>query len=518
MKQLFAYIRVSDPKQKTGVSLQEQRAIIERYAEKIGAEIVEWFKETRTAAKAGRPVFDRMMNLLRTGKAQGVIIHKLDRGTRNYRDWAAIDELIESGIEVHVANDNLDLRSRGGRLAADVQIAVAVDYIRNLREEALKGIHGRLKQGILPNGVGIGYLNTGAGKPKAIDPKKGPIVKRFFELYATGAYTLRAIASEAGRLGLRNRYGRALRMQEIHKILRNPFYAGTIRSKRFGIFAGAHKPLVTQALFDRAQEVLDGKFVRRTKRHEFPFRRFMRCKTCGRSLIGSARKGFVYYRCSTIGCPTTSVREDRVDEEIRAVLRRLTLSAAEATLIEAELQLMTADQSTLRTARRASLGEALAAVNARLSRLTDLLLDDKIQSQEHEEKRLVLFAERQRLEQDLVGIESAEVDLAATARGIVGLAKCPETLYETADAVQRRELLEIVMSDCIVDGKALEFSLREPFATLAKFDNLQSCGQLYDTPRTCSREVLSTWGENWPEKLVRALDNSGFARKNQAAA
>ena len=150
MKQLFAYIRVSDPKQKTGVSLIEQRAIIERYAEKIGAEIVEWFKETRTAAKAGRPVFDRMMNLLRAGKAQGVIIHKLDRGTRNYRDWAAIDELIESGIEVHVANDNLDLRSRGGRLAADVQIAVAVDYIRNLREEALKGIHGRLKTGHPP--------------------------------------------------------------------------------------------------------------------------------------------------------------------------------------------------------------------------------------------------------------------------------------------------------------------------------------------------------------------------------
>ena len=518
MKQLFAYIRVSDPKQKTGVSLQEQRAIIERYAEKIGAEIVEWFKETRTAAKAGRPVFDRMMNLLRTRKAQGVIIHKLDRGTRNYRDWAAIDELIESGIEVHVANDNLDLRSRGGRLAADVQIAVAVDYIRNLREEALKGIHGRLKQGILPNGAGIGYVNTGAGKPKTIDPKKGPIVKSVFELYATGAYTLRDIASEAGRLGLRNRYGRALRMQEIHKILRNPFYAGTIRSKRFGIFAGAHKPLVTQALFDRAQEVLDGKFVRRTKRHEFPFRRFMRCKTCGRSLIGSARKGFVYYRCSTIGCPTTSVREDHVDEEIRAVLRRITLSAAEATLIEAELQLMTADQSALRTARRASLGEALAAVNARLSRLTDLLLDDKIQSQEHEEKRLVLFAERQRLEQDLAGVESAEVDLAATARRIVGLAKCPETLYETADAVQRREMLNIVMSDCIVDGKALEFSLREPFATLAKFDKLQSCGQLYDTPRTFSREVLSTWGEGWPEKLVLVLDNSGFARKIQAAA
>ena len=61
MKQLFAYIRVSDPKQGKGVSLDEQRSIIEGYATRIGAVIVEWFVETRTAAKAGRPVFDRMV-------------------------------------------------------------------------------------------------------------------------------------------------------------------------------------------------------------------------------------------------------------------------------------------------------------------------------------------------------------------------------------------------------------------------------------------------------------------------
>jgi hypothetical protein len=54
--------------------------------------------------------------------------------------------------------------------------------------------------------------------------------------------------------------------------------------------------------------------------------------------------------------------------------------------------------------------------------------------------------------------------------------------------------------------------------TFAKFDSVYSGGQLYDTPRTFSREVLSTWGEGWPEKPVRALDNSGFARKIQAAA
>jgi hypothetical protein len=41
---------------------------------------------------------------------------------------------------VHFANDSLDLNTRGGRLSADIQAVVAADYIRNLREEAKKGI------------------------------------------------------------------------------------------------------------------------------------------------------------------------------------------------------------------------------------------------------------------------------------------------------------------------------------------------------------------------------------------
>src|SRR5260370_14000941 len=334
MKQLFAYIRVSGKKQTEGVSLPEQRAIIKAYADRIGATVIEWFEETRTAAKAGRPVFMRMTALLRAGKAEGVIIHKLDRGTRNFRDWAEIDELIESGIDIYVANDNLDLRSRGGRLAADVQIAVAVDYIRNLREEALKGIHGRLKQGILPHHAPIGYVDRGAGKPKEIDPTRGPIVGRLFEFYATGAYTLRQLTEEGIAIGLRNKNGNPLRLTQIHAMLHNIFYTGVIRSARFGLFIGAHEPIVKRSMFDRVQEVLQGKFVRRTKHHSFIFRRLLHCKTCERSLVGSMVKGNVYYRCATVGCPTTSVREDNVDAVIRELLSAITFDEKEAALIE----------------------------------------------------------------------------------------------------------------------------------------------------------------------------------------
>lgn len=79
MKNVYGYIRVSTVKQGLGVSLQEQKEAIVRYAEKHDLTIVEWFEELETAAKQGRTLFTKMMALLQKGKVNGVIIHKIDR-------------------------------------------------------------------------------------------------------------------------------------------------------------------------------------------------------------------------------------------------------------------------------------------------------------------------------------------------------------------------------------------------------------------------------------------------------
>ncbi len=91
-----------------------------------------------TAAKQGRPIFNKALKLLRTAKSHGIILHKLDRGARNLKDWAAIGELSDQGVEVHFVTESLDLQSRGGRLSADIQAVVSADYIRNLRRKPAK--------------------------------------------------------------------------------------------------------------------------------------------------------------------------------------------------------------------------------------------------------------------------------------------------------------------------------------------------------------------------------------------
>ena len=289
-----------------------------------------WFEERETAAKKGRPIWNEMLKLLRKGTAQGVVIHKIDRSARNLKDWADLGDCIDEGIEVHFANEGLDLNSRGGRLSADIQAVVAADYIRNLREEAKKGIYGRLKQGFYPARAPIGYQDNGAAKPKTIDPVKGLFVRRAFELYATTKFSIPTLQDELFRMGLRNHAGGKVTRAGVSVMLNNPFYIGLIRIKRTKqMFQGNQEPLISKHLFDRVHDILEGRFNTRTKVHEFPFRRLIKCTGCGYSLIGELKKGRVYYRCHTKDCPTTSIREDAIESVVTTELAKLAFNVEE---------------------------------------------------------------------------------------------------------------------------------------------------------------------------------------------
>lgn len=132
MKRWFGYVRVSTAKQEEGVSLAAQREAIETYAAKSDIEITDWYEEVETAAKEGRAVFKNMIGHLRKGKADGLIVYKVDRSARNYFDWWQINKLADEGIEIHFATEGIDFTTRSGRLAADIHAVFATEYIRNL--------------------------------------------------------------------------------------------------------------------------------------------------------------------------------------------------------------------------------------------------------------------------------------------------------------------------------------------------------------------------------------------------
>lgn len=506
-KTYYGYIRVSTARQGVrGVSLQEQRAAIERFAVQRGIAISRWFEERETAAKTGRPVWNEMLRLLRKKSAAGVVIHKIDRGVRNGRDWVDLTELVDRGlIELYFANEQLDLTNRGGRLSADLQAVVAADYIRNLREEALKGINGRLKQGILPLPAPVGYLDCGAGKPKAIDPVKGPLVRRAFELYATGRYNLHTLQAELGRIGLTNRRGGEVSINGLSTMLRNPFYIGLIRVKRRReTYEGAHDPLIKKSLFDRVQGVLDGKLSARPARHEFLFRRTVRCKSCGYSLIGETQKGHTYYRCHTPTCPMTSVKEDAAEGRVSPLFLACQLDPEERAYLREKIEGMQTNWQDEAVARRKGLELKMSQIAGRRARLTDALIDGLLDRPLFEERNAALLAEKQTLEEQLSNLDAGSSGAEKLADFLERLDSA-YLLYQSGTPEEKRELLAKFTSNWLATGKEIDFMpLPEVQLVAERAQNLYG-GVERDRPRTAYGRRLGSVAKQDRSRILDIL-------------
>lgn len=118
------------------------------------------------------------------------------------------------------------------------------------REEVKKGMREKAEQGIFPSRPPFGYRNNKAERAIEIQPENSPIVKRIFELYASGHYSL----SELRRV-LRSETGKTISKAHLHTTLTNPFYMGNfVWGGR--LYRGTHPTFISPDLYDGAQRVL----------------------------------------------------------------------------------------------------------------------------------------------------------------------------------------------------------------------------------------------------------------------
>ncbi|MDQ3802264.1 MAG: recombinase family protein [Acidobacteriota bacterium] len=484
----FSYVRVSTARQgQTGTSLAEQREAIARYSQRWGLSVVREFEETETAARRGRPVFSQMLSLLKRGQARGVIIHKIDRGARNLRDWAELGDLIDAGFEVHFANENLDLYSRGGRLSADIQAVVAADYIRNLREEVKKGFYGRIKQGFYPMPAPIGYRDMGKAQAKEPDPVQGPLVRKAFDLYATGRYGLLALAENMYSLGLRTKSGLRVSKNTLARMLHNPFYTGLIRIKLRGeMFRGQHRPIVPQVLFDRVQAILSGKNVDQKRVHSFVFRRALFCASCSAKLIGELQKGHVYYRCQTRHCPQKTIREEIVEEALSTLLEQMRFTERENAELRIEIKRRYERITEFREAGIRASPLQLEQLRSRLSKLTDAYIDGVLDRDIYLEKKNALITEERVEGERLQRLEHGAEKILERVEQFLELVNRAHLSYKLANEEEKRELVQAVTSNLAVEGKSLIVKLNYPFQLVAERQKFSGGGANRRVTRTLS--------------------------------
>jgi len=414
-----------------------------------------------------------------------VITHKIDRSARNLKDWATLGELLDRGIELHFAHESIDLSSRGGRLSADIQAVVAADFIRNLRDEVRKGFYGRLKQGLYPLRAPIGYLDMGGGLPKEIDPVRGPLVATAFELYATGQWSLRRLAQEMHERGLRNKVSERISLKGWSTILNNPFYVGLIRLRKTGeVFQGIHEPLVRKRTFDIVRAVLRGRLVNHVIKHRFRYQRLIRCAACDRAIIGEWQKGHVYYRCHTSSCPVTNLREEFVDAALRSGNHPFELSDTEWDTVRDDMATALEQRTTDTAKEMKSVALNVAAIDERLSRLTDAYLDKVVEKEIYLQRKAALLDERTTLTSRKTCLEAGDSNLKQRAEKNLELAKTLGMLGILENDDKIRETLKLTTSNLIASPKSLCIAWQNPFLEVAKRSPVTLGGPYRRGPRT----------------------------------
>ena len=327
-----------DERQGESISIENQRMILRKYAEDHGFEIHdEYIDDGVSGTTFQRPEVHRLLDDAKTGVINTIIVKDLSRFGRNYIEVGQyIDYVFPAfGIRFIAIQDNVDTENTDSNAMEMMPVVNifnewhAANTSKKIkavkRSNAFAGIYSAKR-------ASYGYVKgTDKKRTPVIDEETAPVVKRIFEMYASGLSHLRIseILNEEGILSP-GRYAFEKLGQKgfpngkdlwcpvsARRILNNIIYLGhlpqlqtttvsyknhKIRAKDqsdWAIIYNNHEPIVSQELWDRAQarkkSVSNGRKTRTGTTH--PLSGFLFCADCGSKmkLNGCLSHGKMWY-------------------------------------------------------------------------------------------------------------------------------------------------------------------------------------------------------------------------------
>lgn len=316
----ISYCRVSTKEQSDSLPVQQRKCL--DYADSRRLQHVQAFVDSQSGRTNDRPQLQALLEYCRRHRKEvkHVIVSDLSRLARNVTDQGLIiAQLTNLAIRLHSVDESSLGDDATGKLGRNVIGAISQFFSDSLSERTKFRMQEAVKEGRFVWVAPVGYINPqkGRGSIIQVDPVRAPLVRKGFELMATRRYSSDDSLRSVTALGLTTKKGTRVPKQTWHSILRNPLYAGWVKSGEL-LVRGAHDPIVGQKLFDSVQDILkeNGRSTlpRQVVRPDFPLKQFVRCATCGRGLTaGITKKKFPYLWCYTKGCRAVLVPKGELE-------------------------------------------------------------------------------------------------------------------------------------------------------------------------------------------------------------
>lgn len=443
-----------------------------------------------------RPKFLQLLQFLNAGYFKGIICLSWDRLSRNKGDDAVIRKLRRRGLDIRFAFATYDNTS-SGELHMDVDGMFAQHHSRVTSEKVIAAMQKNRKNGLCTHPAPIGYLNTGSIEHKPIDPKRGPIIKELFELYATGDWSVSDLVRHANERGMTTVPRRRVRTTEellsdhqviaekvtrpitkslVSKILTNPFYAGkTLNHERRYVTSNSHEPLIDEKLFNVVQGLLGTKqtSIHYTNKIDHPLRGLVRCTNCNRVYTPYTKKGILYFyvRCVE-GCPNSrkNINFDYISNVIRDFIQDLHFTADEKERLDAQISTDIAlleEQRNLEIEKRERSRKRVRDELFFLRSKRLKLIQTGVYTPEEYVAELAKLEDQydDMLEDD--GI--SELAMREVIKDVISLSELLELtvpIYENAEPAQKEKIARKVFSELYISDNKLSFKLNPGFTAL----------------------------------------------------
>lgn len=335
----------SEAEERQALSIDSQIKEMLTLAQREGINVVDMYRESHSAKDCGmRPVFNELINDIRLGKFNAILVWHPDRLSRNAGDLGALVDLLDQKklieIRTHSQRFTNNPNEKFLLMILGSQAKLEND---NKSINVKRGLKTRVEMGLWPSVAPTGYLNHPDRNMKCqviVDPLRSHVIKLMFEKAAYNDMSTRKLFRWLkDELKFTTRNGKPLTISNIQVILRNNFYMGLIEYPRKSgkWYAGKHEPIISQELFKRVQERLDS-FKSEKTDHEFAFTRLMKCGMCKSGITaqekhknirdGTVRK-YIYYGCTRFhdkNCKNTYLREEELVQQLLEIVDRIDIN------------------------------------------------------------------------------------------------------------------------------------------------------------------------------------------------
>ena len=417
-----------------------------------------------------RPVFRRLLDDAGHGLFDVVVVHTLDRWSRNLRVMLeSMAILARNNVGLVSIAENIDYSTPHGKMATQMLGSVAEFFSEALSTHVKKGVGERARQGLHLGGIPFGYescwIETRGERKLACEPEhpggihlhpeEGPSVRGLFTRYASGMVTLSSLASWLNDRGFRTRNTKKLpdgngghvtgprlfTNASVRNILHNPFYKGKVRHKN-EVLPGAHGALVSDDVFQTVQDAMRRNSGRSRTLHPHPEREYLlkgliHCAHCRMPMWAQTFvNGRRYYReqrgsrgAGYCVCRSGSMFCEVPDRQMGKIISAIVLPDAWVDRVLAQVHL--ADEVK-------RVGEERKKAEQRLRRLVQVYVDGHVPEEEYRRQK-------KQLEDKMRSLVVPDADAAVTAGKLV---EDLPRLWEKADLGERRRTL-LTMLDAV---------------------------------------------------------------------